>query len=73
MAKYRVNASGGGCALVIVLMMIVTGILGVIGWCLNLGQVVIHCAEPFTTLMLVKIIGLIVAPLGAILGWVGLF
>lgn len=46
-------------------------ILVLIGWILNLAQIVKMSA--LTGLMVVKIIGVFIAPLGALMGWIGAF
>lgn len=54
------------------------GILGVIafmfamgaGWVMNILEIVNQCCEPLTGLMVIRIIGIFVAPLGAVLGYV---
>ncbi len=43
----------------------------IIGWIMNIVQVVQLASEPFSTLLAVKLVGILVAPLGAILGWIG--
>lgn len=47
-------------------------LLGLIGWIANIVQLVMHMNDPLTT-MIVKMVGTLVAPLGAILGYVGMF
>lgn len=44
-----------------------------IGWVLNIVQVIPHLHDPLTTMVLLKLIGIIALPLGAVLGWVGCF
>lgn len=39
------------------------------GWILNLIDIIHSIAGPLTTLLVLRIVGLFVAPLGAILGW----
>lgn len=40
-----------------------------IGWVLNIIEVVKTISDPMTTLMLARLVGVIAAPLGAILGY----
>jgi len=44
-----------------------------IGWVLNLIQIISHMHDYISLFMIIKILGLFAAPLGGILGWVGLF
>lgn len=46
-------------------------VLGIIGWILNIAQIV--GMSSVNGLMIVKIIGAFLAPLGAVMGWVGVF
>lgn len=46
-------------------------VAGIAGWVMNIVQVVQQASEPFTVLLAVKIIGILIAPLGAVLGWIG--
>ena len=41
------------------------------GWVMNIIQIVNTVASPITGLFIVKCIGILVAPLGAVLGWIG--
>lgn len=52
---------------------IVLWLLAVIGWILNIFQVVGLLSEPITTLVVCKLVGVFIAPFGAILGWIGIF
>ncbi|AJK27191.1 hypothetical protein BRC2024_KCUCJSVR_CDS_0096 [Acinetobacter phage vB_AbaM_KissB] len=45
--------------------------LVLIGWVLNIAQIIKMSAV--TGLTIVKVIGVFIAPLGAILGWIGAF
>ena len=52
--------------------------LGIIGWVANIIQVVntpgaLSEASTWTILLALKVIGIVAAPIGAILGWVGIF
>ena len=44
-------------------------ILGGIGWILNIIALVAGFSEPLTALQALRIVGVFVAPLGAVLGW----
>ena len=41
---------------------------GVVGWIINLIQIVYHLNDPITKLWVLRIIGAFLAPLGSILG-----
>jgi hypothetical protein len=45
-------------------------IAGIIGWVMNITDIIYSAGGPFTTLLVVRIVGIFVFPLGAILGWV---
>lgn len=52
--------------------------LGIIGWVANIVQIVstpgaLTEASTWTILLALKVIGIIAAPIGAVLGWVGIF
>jgi len=42
---------------------------GTIGWIINIVKIVHHLSEPLTAMMVFRMVGIIVAPLGAILGF----
>lgn len=44
-----------------------------IGWISNIVQIVGMISEPITALLIIKCVGIFAAPLGVILGWVGIF
>lgn len=46
-------------------------ILGFIGWVLNIAQII--GMSSVSGLMIVKIIGAFLAPVGAVMGWIGAF
>ena len=57
--------------LIFALAIVVIWAMALIGWAINLVEAVtliIHSA-PFTTLLVVRVVGVVVAPIGAILGW----
>jgi len=43
-------------------------LLGAVGWCMNLYKLIVICCEP-TGWLLLRAVGLIVLPLGAIVGF----
>ena len=43
-------------------------LLGAVGWCINLYKLIVICCEP-TGWLLLRAVGLIVLPLGAIVGF----
>ena len=52
--------------------------LGIIGWVANIIQIVntpgaLSEASTWTILLALKVIGIVAAPIGAVLGWVGIF
>ena len=52
--------------------------LAAVGWILNLYQIIttagpLAAASTWTILLVMKIIGVLAAPLGVVLGWFGLF
>ena len=55
------------------LVIISIWLVGVIGWVLNGVQIVHTLDMPITGLFILKCIGIFVAPLGSVLGCVGLF
>mgnify|MGYP006948435063 CR=1 FL=1 len=46
-------------------------IFGIIGWIMNIVQVVRTMNDPLTGYFVLKCVGILAAPLGAILGWIG--
>ena len=43
---------------------------GGIGWIMNIVTIVHTCCEPVTGMLVIRIVGLFVAPLGAVLGYI---
>ena len=43
-----------------------------VGWIANIVQILPLMHEPLTTYLVVKLLGVPFAPLGAVLGWVGM-
>lgn len=62
-----------GAATVVALSVILLWIVGIVGWVANLVQVVHQISSPITGLFIIKAIGIVVAPVGVILGWMGIF
>lgn len=52
------------------LSVILVMVLAVIGWIMNIIKIVGAIADPVTAMFILRCVGIIVAPLGAILGWV---
>ena len=50
-----------------------TIIAGVVGWIANLVQIVGMVSDPITALFLLKCVGLFMAPIGSVLGIIGMF
>lgn len=50
-----------------------TVLAGIIGWIANSVQLVHTINDPITVLMVLKCIGILAAPLGAVLGYIGMF
>lgn len=57
-------------AVIVVLLYIVLIIGSLIGWVLNVIDLLQTIGGGFTTLFVLRVVGVFVAPLGAILGWV---
>ena len=55
------------------LTVIILALLGIIGWILNIIQVVSSASADaeVTTLFIIKCVGVIFWPIGAVLGWFG--
>ncbi len=45
-------------------------IAGIIGWVLNIIQLVALLSAPFSLMIILKAVGIFVAPLGGLLGWI---
>lgn len=60
-----------GAAGVVLLIWIAVWILGVIGWIMNIVQIVKTIDAPITGMFILKCVGVLAAPLGAVLGWIG--
>jgi hypothetical protein len=42
---------------------------GLVGWVMNIVTIVHTCCEPLTGMLVVRIVGIFIAPLGAVLGY----
>jgi hypothetical protein len=51
------------------LMIIALWVIGFIGWVLNIFAILRVMNDPLTTLLVLRIVGIFAAPLGAILGF----
>ncbi len=45
--------------------------LGLIGWCMNIYQIIQSIDDGVTAKLIVKLVGIFATPLGAVLGWIG--
>jgi len=45
----------------------------IVGWIANIIQVIGAVTGPLTALFVLKALGIVVAPMGSLLGWVGMF
>lgn len=57
----------------IAILAITLSLAAAAGWVLNIIQIFHTICDPITGLFIIKCVGVIMAPLGAILGWVGFF
>ena len=50
-------------------------ILGIIGWILNIVDIINKASDnsEITTTFIIQCIGIFIAPLGAVLGWISIF
>lgn len=51
-------------------IVLVLWLVGCIGWVMNILNIIAHISEPITMMLVLQCIGVVVAPLGAVLGWV---
>lgn len=67
MKKQKGNA---GLGLLLSIIIVLAWLAGIVGWAINLVSVIklAIAAAPLTTLFIVKVIGIFVAPLGSLLG-----
>ena len=62
-------ALGEKFEIVTVLATIVTVVLGIIGWIMNIAAIIPLLDGGFTPWLVARIIGVVLFPLGAVLGW----
>jgi hypothetical protein len=55
------------------LFLIIIAIGSIVGWVANIVQLVHLPADPLTALFVIKAVGILVAPLGVVLGYIGFF
>ena len=48
---------------------LLAGVVLAIGWVMNIITLFRHAADPVTTITILRGIGIVVAPLGGVLGW----
>ncbi len=53
-----------------VLAMLTLWLAVAIGWILNIIAIVHAVSGPFTTMLAVRLLGVVVVPLGGVMGWV---
>lgn len=49
---------------------LLVAILGIGGWVSNIVQIVNHLSDPITGMFILRCVGIFVAPLGAVLGFI---
>jgi len=52
---------------------VVIWIIGIIGWVANIVQIVSIWSPDITAMLVLKIVGIFIAPLGSVLGIIGMF
>jgi len=62
-----------GAAGVLLLVWLFVWVLGIVGWIANIVQIVGRIDDPITGLFILKCVGVLAAPLGSVLGIVGMF
>lgn len=55
------------------LIFVAVWVFGVVGWVANIVQIVSMIADPVTGLLIIKCVGVFLAPLGSVLGIIGMF
>lgn len=65
----RQKGSIGDVGVALALLYIVLAIAGIIGWVLNIAKLVGDFGGPLTAKLVLRIVGIFAAPLGAILGY----
>lgn len=66
MARYRDNIDDA--SFIIVVLFVLIGFIGIGGWIANLIKLIYASNDPVTVLIGLRVVGIFVAPLGAILG-----
>jgi hypothetical protein len=51
------------------LLVIVVAILGFVGWVMNIMTIAGSSFNDLTGLLILRVVGIFIAPLGAVLGW----
>ena len=51
------------------ILITLVGILGIIGWVMNIVKIVGAELVPITTIFVIRVVGIFVPPLGAVLGY----
>jgi len=51
------------------LLIIIIAILGFIGWIMNIVDIIHSSFNPVSTLLILRFVGIVIAPIGAFLGW----
>ena len=64
------HMSGVNTFVLFILLFILTCI---VGWVANVVQIVLAISEPITGLYILKCVGVLLAPLGVVLGYIGMF
>ena len=52
------------------ILITLVGILGIIGWVMNIVKIVETELVPMTTIFVIRVVGIFVPPLGAVLGYI---
>lgn len=51
------------------LLFSIVALLGAIGWIINIAKLVSAISEPITLMLILRVVGIIIFPLGMILGY----
>jgi hypothetical protein len=52
------------------LLVIVVAILGFVGWVMNIMTIAGSSFNDLTGLLILRVVGIFIAPMGAVLGWI---
>lgn len=52
---------------------VIVAFLGIVGYVGNVVQLIHQALDPLTVLVILKLVGLVIPPLGALMGWIGFF